>query len=201
MQTAPKRLLRNLALAIIFSFLPITMLLAPPASAQSLNASNIFAGYSFTQASVFSGQHPNLDGWNVSLEKRYFPYLSIVLDFSGHYGSTGILRSDCTTTLPSGCLVNSSVNEHLFQFGVRGGYAGHRFRPFGEILFGAAVIDQNGPGVTDRRSVLAETFGGGMDVRIRGRFAWRLDAGMVQTGAFVSQNRSVRASTGLVVHF
>jgi hypothetical protein len=192
---------RNSALEIILSCLLATILLATPAGAQSLNSNNIFGGYSFTHTNVFSGQHPDLNGWNVSLEKRYFPSFGIVLDLSGHYGSTGILKSDCTTTLPSGCLVNSSVNEHLFQFGVRAGYAAHRFRPFGEILFGAAVIDQNGPGVTDRRSVLAETLGGGIDIRIGGRLAWRLDAGMVQTGAFTARSRSVRAATGVVVHF
>lgn len=192
----PSGLLRKSALEIIFSCLLATM-----AGAQSLNSNNVFAGYSFTEANVFSGQHPKLNGWNVSLEKRYFPSFGIVLDLSGHYGSTGILKPDCTTTLPSGCLVNSSVNEYLFQFGVRAGYAGRRFRPFGEILFGAAVIDQNGQAVADRRSVLAETFGGGIDVRIRRRLAWRLDAGMVQTGPFVAQSRSLRASSGLVVHF
>jgi hypothetical protein len=185
----------------MFSCLLATILLAMPAGAQSLNSNNIFGGYSFTQANVFSGQHPNLNGWNASLEKRYFPSFGVVLDLSGHYGSTGILKPDCATTVPSGCLVNSSVNEHLFQFGVRAGYAAHRFRPYAEILFGAAVIDQNGPGVVDRRSVLAETFGGGVDLRLHERLAWRLEAGMVQTGAFVAQSRSLQASTGLVIHF
>lgn len=170
------------------------------AGAQNLNSMNIFAGYSFTGTNVFS-QHANLNGWNLSLEKRYLPFFGMVLDFSGHYGSTGILDTDCTTTSPTGCLVNSTVSEHLFQFGVRGGYAAPRFRPFAQLLFGAAVIDQNGPGVSNLRSSFAETFGAGIDFRINRRLAWRLDADMVQTGSFVSRNSSLRASTGLVAHF
>jgi hypothetical protein len=197
----PSGLPRNSALTIIFWCFLGTILRATPAGAQSLNSNNFFAGYSYTQANVFSGQHPDLNGWNVSLEKRYFPSFGIVLDASGHYGPADIIRANCTATVPSGCLVNSSVNEHLFQFGVRAGYAAERFRPFGEILFGAAVIDQNGPGVTDRKSVLAETLGGGVDLRIYRRLAWRLEADLVQTGSFVPQNRSLRASTGLAIHF
>jgi len=48
---------------------------------------NIFGGYSFAKADIGGGDRTNLNGWNGSLEGKIFPFVGIVADVSGHYGS------------------------------------------------------------------------------------------------------------------
>jgi hypothetical protein len=175
-------------------------LVASAASGQSLNTSNIFAGYSFAGANLFSGQHANLNGWNISGEKKYLPFFGFVVDASGHYGSTDIPAVACNGAKPA-CQVHSGVRENLFQFGLRGSYSTKRIRPFAEFLVGAALIKESGPGVSNSRTDFVETLAAGVDLRITRHFGWRTDGGLLQTGSFTTSQHSVRASTGVVYFF
>ena len=68
------------------------ILFAGLASAQVPTGGNIFVGYSFYSASpstldLASVGRPKLNGWNASLEGKMLPWVGIVADLSGHYGS------------------------------------------------------------------------------------------------------------------
>jgi len=170
-------------------------------SSNDLSSSNVFAGYSFIGANLYTGEHADLNGWNVSAEKKYLPFFGVVADFSGHYGSKDLPASSCTGTAQVQCLVPSSVSEHYFQAGVRGSYAILRVRPFVEFLIGAVHTAESGPGLSNSKTVLEETLAFGIDYRLTRLFGWRLDAGWVETGSFTTKQNSVRASTGLVLRF
>jgi hypothetical protein len=171
------------------------------ASAQSLSSSNAFVGYSFIAANLFSGEHANLNGWNVSAEKKYLPFFGVVADFSGHYSSKELPASSCAGSSQAQCLVNSNVSEHYFQAGIRGSYAVAKVRPFAELLIGAVHTAETGPGLSNSKTVLEETLAAGLDYRLTRLLGWRLNAGWVETGSFTSRQNSVRASTGLVLRF
>ena len=172
------------------------------ASAQSLFSNNIFVGYSFIGANLFSGEHANLSGWNVSAEKKYLPFFGVVADFSGLYGSKDLPAStSCSNGSEGECLVKSSVSEYSFQFGIRGSYATEKIRPFAEALFGAVHTDESGPGLSNSNTGFSAALGAGVDCRLTKLLGCRVVADYVVTGSFLSRQNSVRASTGLVIRF
>lgn len=182
----------------IIGFLLVVMV--GRANAQNLSSSNVFVGYSFIGANLYSGQHANLNGWNISAEKKYLPFFGLVADFSGHYGPTDVpAHSPCPSQ--GKCPLSSKVNEYYFQGGVRGSYPFPRVRPFIELLFGAVRVSESDLGVSSSKNWFEETLDTGLDIRMTRRFAWRLDAGLVRTGSFTSQQNSLRASTGPVFLF
>lgn len=187
----------QLVFALAFAFLAGSRFCA----AQSLSSSNIFAGYSFVGANLYTGQHANLNGWNVAAEKKFLPFFGVLADFSGHYGSTDISSRAACPASSSGCVVSSSVSEHYFQGGIRGSYATKWVRPYADLLLGAVRVTEGGPGVAVAKNGFEATLGAGVDVRIAKRFAWRIDGGYVRTGSFIAQQNSLRASTGPVFLF
>lgn len=176
-------------------------LLECAAAAQAPNPSNVFAGYSFDGANLFSGQHANLNGWNFSAESKLRRFIGVVGDVSGHYGSATVFSPDCGNVSNPACFPNNRVSQYYFQFGFRGSYEVGRIRPYGEALVGGAYTIENAWGISNTRISFAETLAAGLDYRITRRFAWRLEAGWLVSGSTASRQNNVRASTGLVVRF
>jgi hypothetical protein len=171
-------------------------------SSEGLSSSNIFIGYSFIGANLFSGEHANLNGWNVSGEKKYLPYFGVIADFAGLYGSKLLpANGACGGGPQSICLVNSSVSEYSFQAGIRGSYAAPKFRPFAELLFGAVHTDESGSGLSSSNNSFAATLGAGVDCRLTHMLGCRVAVDYIVTGSFNARQNSIRASTGLVVRF
>src|SRR5262249_27495663 len=104
---------------MVFGFL----LLSLAASAQ-IPKGNVFVGYSYNRADLNGGEHANLNGWDGSLEGKVLPWVGIVADLSGHYGS------------PHGV----STKEYNFLFGPRVSVSVGKIRPFAHFLFGASHI-------------------------------------------------------------
>jgi hypothetical protein len=135
----------------------------------------------------------NLSGWNGSLEGKVFPFLGIVADLSGTYGSQNF---------PTGCgspPCNAKVNEYNFLFGPRASFSVGKIRPFAEILIGAAHTNTNQGAGSDTSFETA--LGGGLDYRLFRMIGWRLEADYVQTRFFSTTQNNLRISTGVVVHF
>ena len=172
-------------------------------SSYSLSSSNVFVGYSFIGANLFSGGHANLNGWNVSAEKKYLPYFGVIADFSGLYGSKGfpVTGAACPATAQASCVVNGSVNEYSFQGGIRGSYAAPKVRPFAELLFGAVHTDENAPGLSASNNGFSSTLGAGIDCRLTRVLGCRLVVDYVVSGSFIARHNSIQASTGLVIRF
>ena len=59
------------------------------ASAQIPTKGNIFFGYSYMSADN-NVSRANLNGWNASLEGKFLPWVGIVADLSGQYGSPSV---------------------------------------------------------------------------------------------------------------
>src|SRR6201999_4094180 len=62
----------------------ILLLFSTLASAQS---ANIFFGYSYAHAPLVTNDGVNLNGWNGSLEGKFLPWVGLVADIGGYYGS------------------------------------------------------------------------------------------------------------------
>ena len=162
--------------------------------AQAPNHGDIFFGYShmgtarcqaiFVATRVvcdpLSAESSNLNGWDVSLEKKYLRYFGAVADFSGQSGG---------------------VSQRNFLFGLRGGASTKRFRLFAEALFGAIHAEERGSAAIKSDTSFAEALGGGVDFRVTRLLSWRIQADEVKTGSLVFERRNLRLASGVAVRF
>ena len=174
----------------------ITFALGAIANAQ-LPGGNIFVGYSYLAADTNTSGHANLNGWNGSLEGKVFPFIGIVADLSGHYGSERF-PALCGVT---SCSVNAKVHSALF--GPRVSFTVGHFTPFAHVLVGVSHIsaDLSGSSASDSDTSFSEAFGGGIDYRLIKPIDWRIQADMLQTRFFSNTQDNFRLSTGLVLRF
>jgi hypothetical protein len=185
-------------------------LFSTAASAQRFNA---FVGYSHI------GFGPNLyslrldplspplrrskNGWNASLEAKVLPVLGIVADFSGYYGnSTASLG--CSQYVAFCGASNANFSLYAFTFGPQVSLPFGRFKPYAHALFGVSLSRPSLPSSTS----FADLLGGGIDISLVPRLAWRAQADVTQTRFQViccvpeqNSENSLRLSTGLVLRF
>jgi hypothetical protein len=176
------------------------LLLAALASAQVPTSGNLFFGYSFQNASAsafgLSGvSRPNMNGWRASLEGKIFPWVGLVADFTGQYGSYS------STIVPVGggsTTGNATGHELDVLFGPRVSVPAGRLRPFAEFTAGVSRITMS-PGFSD--TSFATALGGGLDYRLARVVAWRFQGDYAQTHFFGATQRDLRLSTGIVLRF
>jgi len=168
------------------------------AAAQIPTSGNIFFGYSYYNTDLSSIDRANTNGWNGSLEGRVFPFVGIVADFSGHYGSQNFPAA-CPVGIPT-CnpSINFNVSEHNVLFGPRVSASVGKFRPFAEAMVGIGHVNANGGGSD---TSFATALGGGLDYKLFHLLAWRFEGDYVQTRFFSTHQNNVRLSTGLVFRF
>jgi hypothetical protein len=172
-----------------------------------LPGGNVFIGYSFSRINSLAGTK-NLNGGEASLEGKILPWVGVVADFSGGYGSynTGVCAigvvGQCqfgpTNVIRYTYLFGPRVSIPLRKFTVfRRSIPLGRFTPFAHALFGAAHI--NDQGNTD--TSFASAFGGGLDYKLIRGIAWRFQADYVHTSFFGVSGYNLRASTGIDLRF
>jgi opacity protein-like surface antigen len=185
----------------------LAVLLATVAMAQ-VPKGNVFFGYSYVRSQVFSinnpfgvgsNDHANLNGWNGSLEGKFLPWIGIVADLSGHYGSQDFqficpIQPQCPSIS-----VDSKV--YSFLFGPRISVSVGKLRPFAHALFGASHINASASGFSDTDTAFASTYGGGLDYHIVPLLSWRFQADLLQTRFFDDTQNNFRLSTGIVLNF
>ena len=172
------------------------MLLAASAlQAQVVPKGNVFIGYSYLHQGMNSIGPTNMNGWNGSLEGRVFPFVGLVVDFSGHYGSLPPLP--CS----GGPCFRSDFKLYNVLLGPRLSVSIHGIRPFAHALFGVAHESQGGgsSGVSDNS--FSTAIGGGVDFKLAPIIGWRVQADALRTSLFGSSSVNLRASTGLVLRF
>jgi len=167
-------------ISMVFGFL----LLSLAASAQ-IPKGNVFIGYSYNRADLNGGGHANLNGWDGSLEGKVLPWVGIVADLSGHYGS------------PSGV----STKEYNFLFGPRVSVSVGKIRPFAHFLFGASHITGSASGVSLSDTSFGTALGGGVDYKLLTAVGWRVQLDYLQTRFFSHTQNDFRFATGLVLNF
>ena len=178
-------------------FIGVTLVvLATFAAAQIPTSGNVFIGYSYynTKLTVDRG---SLNGWEGSLEGKIFPFIGIVADFSGHYGSMTFPVACPVNVIPCGP-INANVHMENFLFGPRVSVSVGKFRPFGEALFGAGHVNTNGFGSD---TSFATGLGGGLDYTIIRPIAWRFQGDYIHTKLFSVTQNNARISTGIVLRF
>jgi hypothetical protein len=175
-------------------------LFAGLAAAQIPTAGNVFFGYSYYNTNLSTINRGGLNGWEGSLEGKVFPFLGIVADISGSYGSLNFPYVCATPLLPPLCLPPpaASVSVHNVVFGPRVSAQVGRYRPFAEAMVGVGHVNADGTGSD---TSFATTLGGGLDYRLVRLAAWRFQADYVQTRFFGATQSNVRLSTGIVLRF
>ena len=155
---------------------------------------NVFVGYSFMSADIpGSFQRENLNGWEASLEGKVLPFLGIVADGSGYYGTTAI--PVCPVAPGIACFpVNGNV--HTALFGPRVSASFHGIRPFAHVLIGLGALS----GVNSDVS-LASGYGGGVDFKIAPILGWRFQGDYIHTHFAGDSQGHGRLSTGIVLRF
>ena len=188
------------------------LLFSTAASAQRFNA---FVGYSHigfgpkVYSPLLDPLSPPLrrskNGWNASLEAKVLPVLGIVADFSGYYGnSTAFLG--CSQYVAFCGADNANFSLYFFTFGPQVSLPFGRFKPYAHALFGVSL---SRPSLSGSNNSFADLLGGGIDISLVPRLAWRAQADFTQTRFSVAccvrseQNseNSLRLSTGLVLRF
>ncbi|HEV2399734.1 MAG TPA: hypothetical protein VGS27_22525 [Candidatus Sulfotelmatobacter sp.] len=156
---------------------------------------NVFFGYSYYNANP-GGSRSSFNGWNGSIEGKFLPFIGVVGDFSGYYGSQGLTY--CTTPILDCITINNNLSEQNYLFGPRVSFSVGRFRPFAEGFIGAAHLHVNGGA---SQTSFATAVGGGLDYKFLKLLAWRFEGDYVHTNLFKVAQNNVRVSTGLVLRF
>jgi len=161
----------------------IVLLLAAslPASSQDTPRVQVFAGYSYTRfdSPSFGFSNPSgLNGYNFSPAFNLIRGFGVAVELSGQYGSTLNLRD-----IAVGPQFLYPRGKTLF---------------FGHVLIGdARSLVQVGAGEEDTTRAVA--LGGGMDLDISSRFAFRVfQVDYLHTTLFSEKQNNLRFSTGLV---
>jgi opacity protein-like surface antigen len=167
---------------------------------------NIFFGYSYesTNTSAFGPSlvastvtRPNLNGWEASFEGKILPFVGIVGDVAGHYGSQNL-----TEATPNGLItVNVTGHEQEYLFGPRLSVPVGKFTPFAEAFVGVAHIHTGGTLPTPSNTSFAYAFGGGLDYRIIRPIALRVEGDYLRTQFFSTTQNNFRLGVGVVVRF
>jgi len=163
------------------------------AAAQIPTSGNVYFGYSYYNTNL-TGNRGSLNGWEGSLEGKIFPFVGIVADFSGDYGSLNF--PPLCVTLPC----SGSTSTHILNvlFGPRVSVSVGKFRPFAEVMIGASHATTHGFGSD---SSFATAVGGGLDYKLIRLVAWRFQGDYVRTSLFNGTQHNARISTGIAVHF
>jgi opacity protein-like surface antigen len=168
---------------------------------------NVFLGFSYerTSSSEFHISNllattlssPNLHGWEASFEGKIVPFVGIVGDVSGHYGSQSF-----TELTPNGPLnVNVTGHEQEYLVGPRLSIPVGKFTPFGEVMVGAAHIHTGGTLPSPSNTSFAYAVGGGLDYRVFHPIALRVEGDYLRTNFFSSTQNNLRLSAGVVFRF
>jgi hypothetical protein len=176
------------------------LLLAGAVHAQGVPVASIFVGYSYLNTDLNSSSRASLNGWNASFEGRVLPFLGIVADVSGQYGSTD--ETFCVTPVGMSptCTTNSvGVHQQNYLFGPRVSVSVGKFRPFAHALVGLSHVAGGPPLGSD--TSLSDAVGGGLDYRLVRFVSARLQVDFLHTRLFGAGQNDVRISTGLVLRF
>jgi len=183
----------------------LSFVFAGLASAQ-IPSGNVFLGFSYerTNSSAFRSSNlltnfgnPNLHGWEASFEGKILPFVGIVGDVSGHYGSQSFVEA--TPNGPQN--INVTGHEQEYLVGARLSVPVGKLTPFGEAMAGVAHIHTGSSLPSPSNTSFAYALGGGLDYRLLGPIAARVEGDYLRTSFFNSTQNNLRLSVGVAFHF
>lgn len=161
--------------ALFFSlFFFVSLAAGTRASAQ--DKIQIYGGYSYFHLDNAPGTS-NLNGWLLSGQYKFAPWLGGVAEFGGDYGG--------------------GQSVHTFLFGPQVSFPA-RVSPFFHVLIGGAHFSAPGFGDTS----FSTAIGGGFDMKVAPAISWRIVQGdylLTRFGGSTQDN--ARISTGIVLRF
>ena len=142
----------------------------------------IFGGYSFLRA----GGDSNLHGWNAALTYNLNRWAGLKVDADGHYLSeSGV-----------------SVSQHEVMAGPQFSLRNKPVTLFTHALVGTSYLSVGGGGESGSAKAFALALGGGVDLNVSKRVAFRVVQADYLLTHFGSQNQNnYRAATGIVFRF
>lgn len=172
-----------------------------------------FGGYSYARADVtgIAQNRISLNGWNASITGNTNRWFGFKFDFAGHYGTSKIAAPG--VVCPPTCLPAFRINNHAheFLFGPQFTYRTNKIAPFAHVLFGLEHVSArtNLPlplplppfSVSTSQNGFAVAVGGGFDISMSKRFAWRTQSDYLMTRLFGRTENNLRVSTGIVARF
>ena len=171
---------RHIALACFLCLISL------PLAAQSYPQVEAFGGYAYARR-IVPGSDINENGWNASVTGNVNKTLGISADVSGLYETK----------------YGVSVNAYTYTFGpvISLNHEG-KINPFVHALFGRSHFSTSGLAVGSGNAFTV-LMGGGADLKINQRFAYRLVQADWLFDHFSGSNSSknVRISTGIVLRF
>lgn len=197
--------------------LALILAMAAAGAAQIPTGGNVFFGYSYSRAEVFSSSPvapalgflqpasrlSNFNGWQASAEGKFFPFLGVEIDLSQRYASQSFTN---VCLLPPGgppCpAATQTVNSRVItgMLGPRVSVPIGRFTPFAHALFGGAHISDT-KGALNSDTSFSTAIGGGIDYKLIKGVAWRFQGDALHTRFFGAGQNNLRLSTGLVLRF
>jgi opacity protein-like surface antigen len=187
----------------------IAVLLLAGSALSQIPGGNIYVGYSYVRTdlsspSLNSFSNSNLNGWNASAELKLLPWIGGVADIGGNYGNSTFTPS-CEVIVPCPAPFEARARVNTYLFGPRVSLSVGRFRPFAQVLVGAAQIHGHGSSGTFNLSAsdtaLGTAVGGGLDYKLIPLIGWRLQGDYLHTRFFDSNQNNFRFSTGIVLRF
>jgi outer membrane protein with beta-barrel domain len=187
-----RRVVVHKKLTALLSFLVLSCALSSVAVAQ-VPKGNLFVGYSYGNVDLNHNNRSNLNGWEGSLEGKFLPWVGIVADINGLYG---------TNNFPSSTQIfNVDAKEYNYLFGPRVSVSVGKIRPFAHALFGAGHVSVSTTGYSASDTAFAEALGGGFDYKLVPLISWRFQGDYLQTRFFGNTQNNGRFSTGIVLNF
>jgi len=166
----------------------LLLLLAGSVWAQIPTKGNVFFGYSFDRTPIISNDTTNMSGWDASFEGKFLPWIGLVADVDGHYGSHNFGN------------IYADITAHNVLFGPRVSVSVSRYRPFAEFLVGVGHISRSN-GISDSDTAFVDAVGGGLDYRIFGPVTVRGQLDWINTRFYGHGQNGVRFTTGIALHF
>lgn len=187
--------MRNKLLGLCFICLSAAM------AAAQLPKASIYFGYAHANTDVVPGASTGLNGWDGQLEGSVFPFVSVVVDVGGYYGSKNLLNLGCVPLNGGSC--NASGSMYTALIGPRVSFSAGKFRPFAHALFGAAHVSSSTSAISfsDSDTSFSDAIGGGIDYKFFPFLAWRVQGDYLQTRFYSSTQNNARFTTGLVLRF
>lgn len=187
-------------LPVFFRFFALAAFVAGMVvSSKAQDKVEVFGGYSYLRATIGVGnfppagpppfnttRHANLNGWELSGQYKFLPFLGAVADFNGNYGT----------------LNGAGVREHTFLFGPQVSLPA-KVSPFAHALFGAARESQDIFAASGRADTsFATALGAGIDVNMVPLVRLRLiQFDYLRTQLYGATQNQPRVSAGVVFHF
>lgn len=159
---------------------------------------NVFFGYTYYNTDL-SLNRGNLNGFQATLEGKLVPVLGIVADITGHYGSLSFPNPAATCPVEVACgPISANAHQYEVMFGPRVSIPAGNFRPFAEFEVGVGHVNTNGFGSD---TSYATALGGGLDYKVFGPLALRVEGDYVRTHFFSEGQNNFRFSTGVAIRF